>query len=97
MPRGDKSSHTAKQKRKVEHITDSYENRGVSEGEASRRAWATVKSESGGGKKSVGGGGIPTHTPPVGRAGPREKRLPQAERSAAAEKAAATRKRNAAK
>ena len=31
MPRGDKSSYTDKQKRKAEHIEESYENRGVPE------------------------------------------------------------------
>ena len=55
MPRGDKSSYTDKQKRQAEHIEDSYENRGVSEKEAERRAWATVNKETGGGKKSGSG------------------------------------------
>ena len=57
MPRGDKSSYTDKQKRKAEHIEDSYEERGVSGKEAERRAWATVNKESGGGKKSGSGRG----------------------------------------
>lgn len=52
MPRGDKSAYTDKQKRKAEHIEEGYEDRGVSHGEAERRAWATVNKESGGGKKS---------------------------------------------
>jgi hypothetical protein len=38
MPRGDKSSYTNKQKRQAEHIEEGYENRGVSRGEAERRA-----------------------------------------------------------
>jgi hypothetical protein len=42
MPRGDKDKYTDKQKRKVEHIEESYKERGVSEGEAEKRAWATV-------------------------------------------------------
>lgn len=42
MPRGDKSSYTDKQKRKAEHIADSYEDRGVSKKAAKSRAWATV-------------------------------------------------------
>jgi len=29
MPRGDKSTYTDKQKRKAEHIADSYEDRGT--------------------------------------------------------------------
>jgi plasmid stabilization system protein ParE len=57
MPRGDKSSYTDKQKRRAEHIEDSYEERGVSHDEAERRAWATVNKESGGGKKSGSGRG----------------------------------------
>ena len=57
MPRGDKSSYTDKQKRKAEHIEEGYEDRGVSQKEAQRRAWATVNKESGGGKKSGSGRG----------------------------------------
>ena len=57
MPRGDKSAYTDKQKRQAEHIEESYENRGVSNDEAERRAWATVNKESGGGKKSGSGRG----------------------------------------
>lgn len=57
MPRGDKSSYTDKQKRKAEHIEEGYENRGVGQKEAERRAWATVNKESGGGKKSGSGRG----------------------------------------
>ena len=57
MPRGDKSAYTDKQKRKAEHIEESYEERGVSSKEAAKRAWATVNKESGGGKKSGSGRG----------------------------------------
>ncbi len=57
MPRGDKSAYTDKQKRKAEHIEESYEERGVSSKEAAARAWATVNKESGGGKKSGSGRG----------------------------------------
>jgi plasmid stabilization system protein ParE len=57
MPQGDKSAYTDKQKRKAEHIEEGYEDRGVSEKEAERRAWATVNKESGGGKKSGSGRG----------------------------------------
>lgn len=55
MPRRDKSAYTDKQKRQAQHIEESYEERGVSEKEAERRAWATVNKESGGGKKSGSG------------------------------------------
>ncbi|MGF9761222.1 hypothetical protein AAII07_39135 [Microvirga sp. 0TCS3.31] len=55
MSRGDKSAYTDKQKRKAEHIEESYENRGLSEKEAERRAWATINKQDGGGKKSGSG------------------------------------------
>jgi plasmid stabilization system protein ParE len=57
MPRGDKSKYTDKQKRQAEHITEGYEDRGVSAKEAKSRAWATVNKESGGGEKSGSGRG----------------------------------------
>ncbi len=56
MPRGDKSKYTDKQIRKAEHIADSYEERGLPEKEAERRAWATVNKDDGGGKKPGGSG-----------------------------------------
>lgn len=98
MPRGDKSKYTDKQKRKAEHIEEGYENRGVPEKEAERRAWATVNKESGGGNKSGSGRGKPD-TKVASRKGGKKggaasaSRTP-AERSASAKKAAATRKRN---
>jgi plasmid stabilization system protein ParE len=55
MPRGDKSSYTDKQKRKAGHIEESYEDKGLSEEEAERRAWATVNKQDGGGNKSGSG------------------------------------------
>lgn len=51
MPRGDKSSYTAKQKRQAEHIEESYEAKGSSPKRAKRIAWATVNKETGGGRK----------------------------------------------
>ena len=56
MPRGDKSAYTDKQKRKAEHIEESYEERGASKKEAERRAWATVNATHHGGEKPGGGG-----------------------------------------
>jgi plasmid stabilization system protein ParE len=56
MPRGSKDKYTNKQKRKAEHIEESYEHKGVSEGEAEARAWATVNKQSGGGERSGGSG-----------------------------------------
>lgn len=98
MPRGDKSSYTDKQRRKADHIAEGYEDRGVSEKEAERRAWATVNKESGGGKKSGSGRGKPeshASSRKGGAAGGKAaaSRSPAA-RSASARKAADTRRRN---
>lgn len=57
MAQGSKKKYTDKQKRKAEHIEESYEKRGVPEKEAERRAWATVNKESGGDNKSGSGRG----------------------------------------
>ncbi|RON46137.1 termination factor Rho [Pseudomonas frederiksbergensis] len=56
MPRGSKDKYTAEQKRKAEHIEDSYEHKGVSKEEAEARAWATVNKQSGGGERAGGSG-----------------------------------------
>lgn len=56
MPRGDKSKYTDKEKRQAEHIERGYEEHGVSEKEAERRAWATVNKVHHGGEKPGGGG-----------------------------------------
>ena len=99
MPRGDKSTYTDKQERKADHIAQGYEDRGVSEKEAERRAWATVNKDDGGGKKSGSGRGSDTGHPAAhrgGRIGGKAAASRSAEqRSASAKKGAATRKRNA--
>ena len=59
MSQGDKSKYTDKQKRKAEHIEESYEARGVPAEEAESRAWATVNKQDGGGKKPGGSGRAP--------------------------------------
>jgi plasmid stabilization system protein ParE len=69
MPRGDKSAYTDKQKRQAEHIEEGYEERGVSEEEAERRAWATVNKSSGGGKKSGSGRGKAENKAPAKKGG----------------------------
>lgn len=56
MPQGDKRKYTDKQKRMAEHIEEGYEERGMPEKEAERRAWATVNKTTGGGKKKGGSG-----------------------------------------
>lgn len=95
MPRGDKSSYTDKQKRKAEHIEQGYEDRGISEDEAERRAWATVNKESGGGNKSGSGRGKPDNHSASRRGGERSANRSAADRSAAAKKGWETRRRNA--
>jgi len=100
MPRGDKSKYTPKQERKADHIANSYEERGVPEKEAERRAWATVNKDDGGGKKPGGSGrGVDTGHPAAHRGGEKggaaSASRDAADRSAAAKKAAATRKLNA--
>ena len=99
MPQGDKSAYTDKQKRKAQHIEEGYEERGLSEKEAERRAWATVNKESGGGNKSGSGSGKPdTHVSAKKggkKGGEASANRSAADRSASAKKAAATRKRNA--
>lgn len=79
---------------------EGYEERGVPEKEAERRAWATVNKDDGGGKKPGGSGrGKDTGHPAAhkgGRKGGKAAASRSAEdRSASAKKAAATRKRNA--
>ena len=96
MPRGDKSKYTAKQQRKADHIAESYENKGVGEQEAERRAWATVNKDDGGGKKPGGSGrGRSIGHPAAHKGGKAASARTEAERSASTRKAAATRKRQA--
>jgi plasmid stabilization system protein ParE len=98
MPRGDKSSYSDKQKRMAEHIEKGYEDRGVSDKEAERRAWATVNKETGGGKKSGSGRGKPMNKEPSrkgGRSGGRASASRSAaDRSAAAKKGWETRRKH---
>ena len=56
MPQGEKSKYTSKQKRKAEHIEESYEKRGVPKEEAEERAWRTVNKQDKGGKNPGGSG-----------------------------------------
>ncbi|WP_043307240.1 Rho termination factor N-terminal domain-containing protein [Pseudomonas sp. ML96] len=80
MPRGSKAKYTEKQKRKAQHIEESYEAKGVPEAEAEARAWATVNKQSGGGERK-GGSGQTTSEP-----------AKQAARKSSARRAVATRK-----
>ena len=97
MPRGDKSAYTDKQKRQAEHIEKGYEESGVSEDEAERRAWATVNAMTGGGKKSGSGRGKPINKAPARKGGKKggkaAAKRSKAAKSASAKKAAKTRAR----
>jgi plasmid stabilization system protein ParE len=99
MARGDKSAYTEKQKRQAEHIEEQYEEQGVPEEEAERRAWATVNKMSGGGKQSGSGRGQAENKESARKGGRKGGTAAAArsaeERSAAAKKAAATRKQKA--
>jgi plasmid stabilization system protein ParE len=99
MPRGDKSKYTDKQKRQAEHIEEGYKERGISEEEAERRAWATVNDMTGGGKKSGTGRGQSINKAPAKKGGRKggaaSAARPFSERSASARRAARTRARRA--
>jgi hypothetical protein len=69
MPRGDKRSYTAKQKRQATHIEHGYEKRGTGVGEAKRRAWATINKMTGGGKRSGSGRGKKVNLSPARKGG----------------------------
>jgi hypothetical protein len=69
MPRGDKGSYSARQKRQAAHIEHGYESRGVGSGEAKRRAWATVNKMTGGGKRSGSGRGKKINLSPARKGG----------------------------
>ncbi len=93
MPRGDKDAYTDKQKRKAEHIEESYEERGVPKKEAEARAWATVNKESGGGNKSGSGRGKKDSHVSSARGGQANKTGSAEQRSAAARKGWVTRRK----
>ncbi|HEU4829233.1 MAG TPA: hypothetical protein VFT04_08550, partial [Gemmatimonadales bacterium] len=90
---------TDKQKRQARTIEEGYEERGVPEEEAERRAWATVNLMTGGGKKSGSGRGKKVNLAPAKKGGRKggaaAAARPKAARSRSAKKAAATRKRRA--
>jgi hypothetical protein len=98
MPRGDKSAYTEKQTRQAEHIEEGYEERGVPEHEAEKRAWATVNKMDGGGKLSGAGRGKAVNKAPARKGGKRGGAASAARsaesKSASGRKAAKTRQRN---
>ena len=95
MPQGDKDKYTDKQKRKAEHIEESYEDRGVSKKEAESRAWATVNKDSGGGNKSGSGRGKKDTNESAKRGGRKGAASQSSEdRSKAAKKGWETRRKN---
>ncbi len=75
MPRGDKDKYTDKEKRQARHIEKGYEERGVSEEEAERRARATVNAVHHGGEKPGGSGyGKPENHEPMRKGGRKDGR-----------------------
>lgn len=56
MPQGDKRHYTDKQRRKAEHIMDSFLEQGYPKKQAEARAWATVNAIHGGGERKGGSG-----------------------------------------
>lgn len=67
MAIGSKTKYTEKQKRKAQHIEDSYESKGVSPDKAAEIAWATVNKQSGGGERSGAGKNVSTTTKTAAR------------------------------
>jgi len=95
MPRGDKSAYTSKQKRQARHIEEGYEDRGVPEKEAERRAGATENAITHGGRKSGSGRGRSENHAPERKGGHiGGHSMSHAERSRAAKKGWATRRRH---
>ncbi len=102
MPRGDKSKSAQTQKHKAEHIQEDYEDRGVPEDEAERRAGTTVNKMDDGGKKPGGAGrGKTTRKAPAKKGGKKgvaaSAARPQAACSKSAKPAAQTRQKKASK
>ena len=97
MARGSKRLYTDKQKRRAEHIADSYTERGTPKKVAKARAWATVNAESHGGELKGGSGYGKPETHQASRKGGKKAMAgrTRTERSRAAKKAAATRQRKA--
>ncbi len=97
VARGEKTKYSPKQKRQAHHIEEGYEERGIPEDEAERRAWATVNKVYGGGAEGGSGSEEEITTAPYhngGKLGGRASASrPKSARSRSAKKAAATRKR----
>ena len=96
MPRVDKTTHTDKQKRMAKHIEEHYEDQGVSQVEAARRAWAPGNATDHGGKKSGSGRDTKRHPAPSKTGGRRRGAASEArtaeQRSVSAKKGAQTRR-----
>lgn len=93
MPRGSKAAYTDKQKRQARHIEEGFEERGMSEEEAGKRAWKIENKISHGGRKSGSGRGKEENKEPYEKGGKAASRS-HASRSAAAKKGAKTRAAN---
>jgi hypothetical protein len=95
MARGSKAAYTDKQKRQARHIEEGFEERGMSEEEAGKRAWKVVNKITHGGRKSGSGRGKEENKEPYEKGGTRGGEAAASRsatsRSAAAKKGAKTR------
>jgi hypothetical protein len=97
MARASKAAYTDKQKRQARHIEEGFEERGMSEKEAGKRAWKVVNKITHGGRKSGSGRGRAENNEPYKKGGERGGKAASrsaAARSAAAKKGAKTRAAN---
>jgi hypothetical protein len=69
MARGSKAAYTDKQKRQAHHIEEGFEERGMSDEEAGKRAWKVENKISHGGKKSGSGRGKKENKEPYKKGG----------------------------
>lgn len=100
MPRGDKTKYTEKQRRKADHITEGYKERGVPKrkpsvehGRRSTKMTAEVREPAAPGGANIRVALLPTKAAEKG--GSASSSRAGADRLASAKKAVATRKRNA--
>jgi hypothetical protein len=98
MARASKADYTDEQKRQARHIEEGFEERGMSEKEAGKRAWKVVNKITHGGRKSGSGRGRAENNEPYKKGGERGGKAAAsrsaAARSAAAKKGAKTRAAN---
>lgn len=98
MAQGSKINYSAKQKRQAKDIETHYEEKGVTEKEATKRAWATVNKMWGGAEKIATKSKKPTRTTPAQKDEKKATRTTAkkttAQKNASAKKAVLTRAKN---